>query len=812
MVSPEAPQANRAVAAAGRCTGILARWRRRATGAGLLAALVAAALSVGAGEASAAALHPAGDLSVAAVLDTAAAAPDVTVTSDPSGRPAAVSGATRTADGTPIVEQQAVDPHSAAAAVLSATRHAGQVDPTALAAAQPMARPVPAAATASTKLSTSAGPATGGRIAGATPASTVTAAGSITYIWQNDVWITDSRGSAPIRVTTDGSVATTDGTGNTNYFAPTQSADGSTVVAVRNQNDSGAQTGWLWVMDRTGKVIRKIQPMQFQLQRLPDNRCVGATYSVFPMGLGNARIAPDGARVIYQQTVGMVSPYPSCVGTTGVFSFVTAIDGSSAAMVTRTGGDGSFLMIGGWTSNTRVLSTDMLFGSNSTYYSDLPSTTATLWYTDGETLDMAFHDPQVAGGHMATVGSSYYSQNANANLFDVIRFGNSAGPTALPTMQCEYRATHGVRTDLMPPNPMPNAVRPGLSPDGLGAVWQDSYGTADSAGEGIYVTQLPAGTLTGSSCSAASQQLITNGWDPSWSAAPLTLPTTATLTVAPAGHAAAGGIVTLTGTVAGGRGAPTGTVTFKDGDASIGAVSLDAHGTAVLALPSVGDGALLVGAHSFTLSYGGDSGHPARTAGPVAFTLDFPDVAPSSAFYGDVMWLVANGITTGYRDGGFHPGAPVTRQAMAAFLYRIAHGPASVTGCTTQTFWDVPTDSPFCGYISWLAGQGISTGYHDAGHALPGFHPGAAVTRQARSAFLYRMAEGSAEPTGCTTQSFWDVGLAGSFCPYISWMADNGISTGYLDAGKTVRGFHPGAPVSRQAMAAFLHRFAALLD
>jgi hypothetical protein len=782
-----------------------------------LAALVAAALSVGAGEASAAAIQPAGPAttpmagtSTAPIAGTYSAAPDMAVVSDSPGHPAALSGLTGTSDGTQIVEQPAVDARTASEAVLSATHHAGQVDPTALAVAQPMARTVPAATTATTGTTGTKSPAAAGGVQpmADSPDTTVTASGSITYIWQNDVWITDSHGSAPIRVTSDGSVAAADGTGSTNYFAPTQSADGSTVVAVRNQDDSGAQTGWLWVMDRTGKVIRKIRPMQFQLTPLPDNRCVGASYSVFPMGLGNARVSPDGRRVIYQQTVGMVSPYPACIGTTGVFSFVSAIDGSSAAMVTRTNGDGSFLMIGGWTSNTRVLSTDMLFGSNSTYYSDLPSTTATLWYTDGETLDSAFHDPQVAGGHIATVGSSYYTQNANANMFDVIRFGNSAGPTALPTMQCEYPATHGVRTDLMPPNPMPTAVLPGLSPDGVGAVWQDSYGIPNQAGEGIYVTQLPAGPLTGANCSADSQYLISNGWDPSWSAAPLTLPTTATLAVTPAGHAAAGGTVTLTATVAGGRGTPKGSVTFKDGSSTIGTVPLDAHGTAVLAMPTLGAGALSVGSHSFNTAYGGDAGHSAQAAGPVSFILDFRDVAPTSAFYGDVMWLVANGITTGYQDGGFHPGAPVTRQAMAAFLYRIANGSAAPLGCATQTFWDVPVSNPFCGYISWLAGQGISTGYHDSGHALPGFHPGASVTRQAMSAFLYRMAHGSTAPAGCSTQRFWDVGLTSPFCPYISWMADAGISVGYQDAGKSLPGFHPGVPVSRQAMAAFLHRFA----
>ena len=45
----------------------------------------------------------------------------------------------------------------------------------------------------------------------------------------------------------------------------------------------------------------------------------------------------------------------------------------------------------------------------------------------------------------------------------------------------------------------------------------------------------------------------------------------------------------------------------------------------------------------------------------------------SSAHYEAITWLAAEGITTGYRDGSFRPTQPVTRGEVAAFLYRYEH-------------------------------------------------------------------------------------------------------------------------------------------
>ncbi|NQX12010.1 S-layer homology domain-containing protein [Microbacteriaceae bacterium VKM Ac-2855] len=59
----------------------------------------------------------------------------------------------------------------------------------------------------------------------------------------------------------------------------------------------------------------------------------------------------------------------------------------------------------------------------------------------------------------------------------------------------------------------------------------------------------------------------------------------------------------------------------------------------------------------------------------------------------------------------FLPGDPVSRQAMSAFLARLDG--ATPTAPVTSSFSDVPTDHPFFTEIEWMAAEGISTGYPD---------------------------------------------------------------------------------------------------
>lgn len=59
--------------------------------------------------------------------------------------------------------------------------------------------------------------------------------------------------------------------------------------------------------------------------------------------------------------------------------------------------------------------------------------------------------------------------------------------------------------------------------------------------------------------------------------------------------------------------------------------------------------------------------------GSVAFAShDFSDVPTSHPFHDDISWMAATGISEGFADGTYRPGEPVTRQAMAAFMRRLA--------------------------------------------------------------------------------------------------------------------------------------------
>jgi hypothetical protein len=192
-------------------------------------------------------------------------------------------------------------------------------------------------------------------------------------------------------------------------------------------------------------------------------------------------------------------------------------------------------------------------------------------------------------------------------------------------------------------------------------------------------------------------------------------------------------------------------------------------------------------------------GPPSGPSPPVAPTV-FSDVPMSYPFYADIMWAYGAGITTGNVDGTYAPVSIVSRQAMAAFLYRLSGSPNGPSPpCTVAPFPDVQVGAAFCGEIAWLAGQNITTGYPDGG-----FHPLDGVARDAMAAFLYRFATpvGARTSLACAPSSFTDVGPGTPFCGEIRWLGGRGIASGYDDGT-----FRPANGVARDAMAAFLHRF-----
>jgi hypothetical protein len=134
---------------------------------------------------------------------------------------------------------------------------------------------------------------------------------------------------------------------------------------------------------------------------------------------------------------------------------------------------------------------------------------------------------------------------------------------------------------------------------------------------------------------------------------------------------------------------------------------------------------------------------------------------------------------------------------MSAFMYRLAGSPAG--SYPNAGFRDVPPGAPFDREISWMASTGITTGYTDGT-----FRPNGHVSREAMSAFMYRYED---PPAGASypNPGFRDVPTNHAFAEEIAWMASTGVTTGYSDDT-----FRPGAPVSRQAMSAFMQRLSRL--
>jgi len=125
----------------------------------------------------------------------------------------------------------------------------------------------------------------------------------------------------------------------------------------------------------------------------------------------------------------------------------------------------------------------------------------------------------------------------------------------------------------------------------------------------------------------------------------------------------------------------------------------------------------------------------------------FSDLTTGTQFYKEISWLAQSGITTGWADGTFRPVQPIARDAMAAFLYRLARQPEFFAP-DVSPFEDVAPDDQFYKEITWLASTGIATGWEDGT-----FRPLDPVARDAMAAFLHRFVIELSTPAPTLTAS-----------------------------------------------------------
>jgi hypothetical protein len=170
-----------------------------------------------------------------------------------------------------------------------------------------------------------------------------------------------------------------------------------------------------------------------------------------------------------------------------------------------------------------------------------------------------------------------------------------------------------------------------------------------------------------------------------------------------------------------------------------------------------------------------------------ALTSPFSDVG-NSIFYDDILWMVGAGITGGCGSGRFCPTSPVTREQMASFIARALDLPA-----TSTDFFTDDENSIHENDINRLAAAGITGGCASGERR---FCPGLTLKRGPMASFLAR-----AFDLPATANDYFTDDSSSMHEDNINRLAAAGIT-----GGCTATQYCPSSVVTREQMAAFLHR------
>lgn len=198
-----------------------------------------------------------------------------------------------------------------------------------------------------------------------------------------------------------------------------------------------------------------------------------------------------------------------------------------------------------------------------------------------------------------------------------------------------------------------------------------------------------------------------------------------------------------------------------------------------------------------------ENGTATKVNGKVSFTpggtrtKHFIDVPDNLIFAHEINTLADLGVIRGWPDRTFRPQISVWRDAVIAYMYRIADEPA-YTPPRRSPFLDVDQSQPFYKEICWAHSTGLTTGWKVRGGWE--FRPYQPILRDAMAAFLFRASGESL--SGVNFGGFKDVNSSLVFEKEIKWMGSTGISRGWDDGT-----YRPLNQTTRAELAAFLYRY-----
>jgi hypothetical protein len=268
--------------------------------------------------------------------------------------------------------------------------------------------------------------------------------GSIVFTRGHNIWLTSPAG-------TDLRPLTTDGTAATPYHSPTQSADGSVVVAVQDRRGFANVVSFVYELDRAGGLLRApFAPPQYHFTHMDAGICAGA--STAPSGIA-AAVSPDGKKIAIDKLASYVLP-KGCESESGASGsqsevYVIGLDGSTVDAVITTDPGTPQISLGqpAWATNSRLMLYSQLAGG--IVYHDHGAAAAALWMRPPGLFEANYEFPTLSasGGRLATTGVGNALAGASAGASAAAR--RSAGVSAIGPR------SDRPRTDPPPPDPPP---------------------------------------------------------------------------------------------------------------------------------------------------------------------------------------------------------------------------------------------------------------------------------------------------------------------------------------------------------------------
>lgn len=113
----------------------------------------------------------------------------------------------------------------------------------------------------------------------------------------------------------------------------------------------------------------------------------------------------------------------------------------------------------------------------------------------------------------------------------------------------------------------------------------------------------------------------------------------------------------------------------------------------------------------------------------------FKDVSSTTSYYKEIEALAALGVANGYGDGTYRPNSSVRRDHMISFIYR-AFGSPSFTPPKKSPFTDIKASNAYYKEITWAHAKGISKGYKMK-NGTRKFKPKTNIRRDHMAVFLF---------------------------------------------------------------------------